>query len=75
MNQLKRETSIGLTLLPWLVLFPQNASAMHIMEGFLPPVWALTWWILFIPFLALGIRKLKQIVSQDSHQKVLRYLK
>lgn len=71
MNQLKKETSIGLTLLPWLMLFPQNASAMHIMEGFLPPVWALTWWILFIPFLALGIRKLKQIVSQDSHQKVL----
>ena len=71
MNQLKKETSIGLTLLPWLMLFPQNASAMHIMEGFLPPVWALTWWILFIPFLALGIRKLKQIVSHDSHQKVL----
>ena len=38
MNQLKKETSIGLTLLPWLMLFPQNASAMHIMEGFLPPV-------------------------------------
>lgn len=71
MSQLKRETSIGLTLLPYLVLFPQNASAMHIMEGFLPPVWALTWWILFIPFIALGIRELKRIVSQDSHQKVL----
>lgn len=54
-----------------LILFPQNASAMHIMEGFLPPAWALTWWILFIPFLVLGVRKLRQIVSQDSSQKVL----
>ncbi len=71
MNQLKTGTSIGMSVLPMLILFPQNASAMHIMEGFLPPAWALTWWILFIPFLVIGVRKLKQIVSQDSHQKVL----
>ncbi len=52
-------------------MMPTNANAMHIMEGFLPPVWALTWWVLFIPFLVLSIRYLKRTVSQDSHKKVL----
>ena len=29
---------------------------MHIMEGFLPPYWALFWWALAVPFLVLGVR-------------------
>ncbi len=27
---------------------------MHIMEGFLPPMWALAWWLLFLPCLWYG---------------------
>lgn len=68
----------GLSLLaralPWaiaLALLPAPAMAMHIMEGFLPPYWALSWWVLFIPFLILGLRRLGEIVHDDSHQKVL----
>jgi len=54
-----------------IALTPLNANAMHIMEGFLPPTWALTWWALFIPFVVLSVRNLKQIVSDDSSKKVL----
>ena len=54
-----------------LSLLPAPAWSMHIMEGFLPPVWALSWWTLFLPFVVLGVRRLKQIESQDSNQKVL----
>ncbi len=71
MNTTNKGYGFGSSVIMMLILFPQNASAMHIMEGFLPPAWALTWWILFIPFLVLGVRKLRQIVSQDSSQKVL----
>ncbi len=71
MRVTNEKISLGLLLLPSLLLFPQSAFAMHIMEGFLPPAWALTWWVLFIPFVILGVRKLKQIVSQDSSKKVL----
>jgi cobalt/nickel transport system permease protein len=70
-NPVTRLGMTGAGSLMALLLCPINANAMHIMEGFLPPVWALTWWILFLPFLVLGIRRLKQIVMQDSHQKVL----
>lgn len=61
----------GLSSILMLAMLPQTAFAMHIMEGFLPPMWALTWWLLFIPFLVLGVKQLKQIVSRNSHQKVL----
>ncbi|AFJ46590.1 cobalt ECF transporter S component CbiM [Shimwellia blattae] len=58
---------------PALVLMavPADAWAMHIMEGFLPPLHALVWWLLFLPCLWLGLVRLRQIVSADSNQKVL----
>ncbi|CDM88927.1 energy-coupling factor ABC transporter permease [Xenorhabdus bovienii] len=54
-----------------LALAPQEAFAMHVMEGFLPPIWAVAWWLAFLPFLAAGIMRLRQIVQEDSNQKVL----
>ncbi|MDW6094759.1 energy-coupling factor ABC transporter permease [Vibrio rhizosphaerae] len=54
-----------------LLMFPNNANAMHIMEGFLPPVWALSWWVFFLPCLMLSIRKVKHLVANDSDKKVL----
>ncbi len=61
----------GLALGLLLIVAPQEAFAMHIMEGFLPPLWALTWWLIFLPFLVLGINRLKAIIAEDSNQKVL----
>ncbi|HFO2531521.1 TPA: cobalt ECF transporter S component CbiM [Yersinia enterocolitica] len=54
-----------------LTIAPNDVFAMHIMEGFLPPMWALAWWVLFLPCLFMGLVRLKQIVSEDSNQKVL----
>ncbi len=68
---MKTNQIAGLSTILMLAVVPQTAFAMHIMEGFLPPLWALTWWILFIPFLILAVKQLRQIVSQNSHQKVL----
>jgi hypothetical protein len=50
---------------------PEEAFAMHIMEGFLPPMWALAWWLLFLPCLWYGLVRLRRIVQEDSNQKVL----
>lgn len=44
---------------------------MHIMEGFLPPFWALAWWLMFLPCLVIGATRLKNIVRDDSDKKVL----
>ena len=52
MNQVKSLKQLsygGLAAAVLLIIVPQEAFAMHIMEGFLPPMWALAWWLLFLP--------------------------
>ncbi len=54
MNQVKSLEAAfvwGLAAAVLLIIVPQEAFAMHIMEGFLPPMWALAWWLLFLPCL------------------------
>ncbi|MEE3651029.1 MULTISPECIES: cobalt ECF transporter S component CbiM [unclassified Brenneria] len=70
-RQLKKLSLSGLAMALLLMLAPQEAFAMHIMEGFLPTLWALAWWVLFLPCLFMGLVRLRQIVSEDSNQKVL----
>lgn len=48
--------------------FP-TVNAMHIMEGYLQPGYCIAWGILCMPFLALGIMKMKKIVEE--HRKAL----
>ncbi len=47
------------------------AQAMHIMEGFLPPAWALFWWVAFVPFFAWGLRSLVKITKENPDLKLL----
>lgn len=70
-QQLKQLSFSGLAAALLLMIVPEQAFAMHIMEGFLPPMWALAWWLLFLPCLWYGLVRLRQIVQEDSHQKVL----
>ncbi|MFE8047745.1 cobalt ECF transporter S component CbiM [Brenneria goodwinii] len=70
-QQLKKLSLSGLAVALLLMLAPQEVFAMHIMEGFLPPLWALAWWVLFLPCLFAGLVRLRKIVSEDSNQKVL----
>ncbi|PHM38847.1 energy-coupling factor ABC transporter permease [Xenorhabdus innexi] len=55
----------------FLVMAPQEVFAMHVMEGFLPPMWAIGWWLAFLPCLAVGLVRLRQIVQDENNQKVL----
>ncbi len=59
---------VGTVLL--LSFLPSQAFAMHIMEGFLPPLWALFWWVLYLPFLIIGVIQLKK-QSTTTDKKVL----
>jgi cobalt/nickel transport system permease protein len=47
------------------------AHAMHISEGILPLGWAMLWFALAIPFVALGCRELKRISQDDLAMKPL----
>ena len=41
-------------------MIPDYAFGMHITEGILPPKWAIFWFILIIPFVVIGMFKLKK---------------
>lgn len=47
------------------------AAAMHIMEGFLPVTWAIFWWVVSLPFFAVGVRSLSQITKTKPELKLL----
>ncbi len=51
--------------------FPLNAYAMHIMEGFLPPEWCISWGVLCIPFIVKGIFVIKKKVSGSSKRLLI----
>ncbi|GLI50880.1 cobalamin biosynthesis protein CbiM [Tepidanaerobacter syntrophicus] len=54
-----------------LCMMPSTAFAMHIMEGFLPPVWAAVWYVAMIPFVVVGLSSIKKLIREDPSNKML----
>lgn len=54
-----------------LVAAPSSASAMHIMEGYLPKGWAFFWFAVFLPFFLLGLRQLNKLMGKGKDIKLL----
>jgi cobalt/nickel transport system permease protein len=50
---------------------PTPVYAMHIAEGYLPIEWAAFWWIISLPFFALGLRSLNRITQAHPELKLL----
>lgn len=48
-----------------------NASAMHIIEGYLSPVWAISWGVLCIPFVVAGVIAIKKKVAASPKSLIL----
>ncbi|MBR7006928.1 MAG: energy-coupling factor ABC transporter permease, partial [Candidatus Methanomethylophilaceae archaeon] len=42
---------------------------MHIMEGYLEPVWCAVWFAIMIPFFVVGVMKLRKILREHPDQK------
>lgn len=59
-----------LSILLYLLRVP-SAQAMHIMEGYLPPMWSLIWFAIFLPFFIMGIVNIKKIVAKDPSAKTM----
>lgn len=57
-----------LVLMTLLLIRP--AAAMHIMEGYLPPVTAAIWFVLFLPFFVYGLLQMKKLLAEQPSQKV-----
>jgi cobalt/nickel transport system permease protein len=70
MNMSKRlQLFLGLILM--LLFVPSKVSAMHIMEGFLQPGWAIAWGAISLPFIILGIFSIKKRVEENPRLKIL----
>lgn len=44
---------------------------MHIMEGFLPPVWAIVWFVVAIPFWVAGFIRIRRLVAEKPESRLL----
>lgn len=58
-------------LLALLVAFPKPASAMHIMEGYLPLTHCIAWYVVCLPFLAAGIISIRRTVQNQKRLLIL----
>jgi cobalamin biosynthesis protein CbiM len=65
----KYQISIGLLL--GLLLIPKTVYGMHIMEGFLPPVWCIAWGAICIPFIFRGLFSIKEKIKVNPKIKML----
>ncbi|MDD4780661.1 MAG: energy-coupling factor ABC transporter permease [Tissierellia bacterium] len=54
-----------------MLLLPNYAFGMHIMEGFLPAGWAMFWSVFSLPFIILGIRTISKTFKENPNQKLL----
>lgn len=54
----------------FLVLTSRPVAAMHIMEGYLPPVNAIFWFAVFLPFFIRGLVQMKKILAENPSNKV-----
>ena len=50
---------------------PQTALGMHVMEGYLPIGYCIAWGIACLPFLVMGVFRLKKTTSEDRRQLIL----
>jgi len=58
-------------ILAAVIAFPQTAGAMHIMEGYLPPVFAIIWSAIAIPFIVVGIISVRRIITEHKRALIL----
>ncbi|WP_199851249.1 energy-coupling factor ABC transporter permease [Clostridium botulinum] len=55
----------------FVLALSQNAYAMHIAEGFLPPKWATLYFVLSAPFIVIGVKHIRQKTKKNKDLKML----
>ncbi len=65
LTKLQKQILTMVTALCLSMAYVPAASAMHIMEGYLPPVFCIAWGALCIPFVLTGFFKIRNTVNAD----------
>lgn len=66
-----KSRGIVLILIVVLLMIPESVFAMHVMEGFLPPVYSIFWSLAVLPFLFLGLKSIQKITTENPRLKLL----
>ena len=69
-NVIRRSATVA-AIAGTLIVLPVPAYAMHISEGILPAFWAVFWYVVAIPFVAMGLRDLRRRNEELSYFKPL----
>ena len=65
MNRRKKLSTAGGFALILSLAIAGNASAMHIMEGYLPGGFCVAWGVLCLPFLGAGLRSMRNALKEN----------
>ncbi len=71
MTRTKRWSLVAAGALTLIVVEARPAYAMHIMEGFLPPLWAAIWFAVAIPFWVVGLRRINRLIAEKPETRLL----
>ncbi|MFQ3663629.1 MAG: energy-coupling factor ABC transporter permease [Chloroflexaceae bacterium] len=70
-ERVKRRALVAVAVVLLVVFEARPAHAMHIMEGFLPPLWAAFWFIVTLPFWVLGLRRVNRLIVEKPETRLL----
>lgn len=71
MSRTQRWLFVAAGALALVVVEARPAYAMHIMEGFLPPLWAALWFVVAIPFWVVGLRRINRLIREQPETRML----
>lgn len=71
MSKKQRKIVISISVMALFFGIVPTSSAMHIMEGYLPAGYCITWGILCIPFLAAGLFSINKAMEQNRKALIL----
>ncbi len=71
MNQLEKRILMSSAVLSGVLFVPQNVWGMHIMEGYLPPMYCAAWGALCIPFWTAGVIRIRRLAAEKRKSMLL----
>jgi cobalt/nickel transport system permease protein len=71
MTRTQRWSLVTAGALALIIFEARPAYAMHIMEGFLPPLWAAFWFVVAIPFWVIGLRRINRLIAEQPETRML----
>ncbi|WP_163249141.1 energy-coupling factor ABC transporter permease [Clostridium niameyense] len=54
-----------------IIALSSQVHAMHIAEGFLPPKWAIIYFVLSVPFIIVGLKQIRKNTAKNKDLKML----